>query len=142
MCTECWSEEDPYIYPVPAGDVEYGYGEANCPCSGCEELYGRPAVMTPPKSCIQDSAGLLARTLQGKNNDYRVDGEFSNFERAADFASTAPIKVMMTQIAIKYTRIQGGLRSDESFNYESLKDSLLDLAGYAVIAHAYLSKDS
>lgn len=123
MCTDCWTQEDPYDYPMPGPRESESVAVSNEPL-------------------IQQSAGLLARTLQGKNNDYRVDGEFSNFERAADFASTAPIKVMMTQIAIKYTRIQGGLRSDESFNYESLKDSLLDLAGYAVIAHAYLSKDS
>lgn len=86
---------------------------------------------------IQESVALLGRTLKNKNEDYKVDTEFSNFEQAAEFAGISPFQVMLAQIGIKYTRVKG-LQNFESTNYESLKDSLLDLAGYAIITHAYL----
>jgi hypothetical protein len=90
-----------------------------------------------PNSYIQSSAKLLAETLSGKNGDYAPSGEFSNFEEAAEFADIKPHEVMLAQIGIKYSRIKRLLQTDTSAVYESIQDSLLDLAGYAVIAHAY-----
>lgn len=90
-----------------------------------------------PDSYIQSSARLLAETLLSKNEDYRVQGEFSNFERAADFSCITVMDVLLTQIAIKFTRIQG-MNDLITPNNESVKDSLLDLAGYAIIAHAWM----
>jgi hypothetical protein len=90
-----------------------------------------------PNSYIQSSAKLLAETLSGKNGDYAPSGEFSNFEEAAKFAGVEVHEVMLAQIAIKYSRIQRLYDKDASATYESIQDSLLDLAGYAVIAHAY-----
>lgn len=110
-------------------------------CWDCREEFDdaeEERVTNPdPNSYIQSSARLLAETLSSKNEDYRVQGEFSNFERAAEFAMTDPMTVMMAQLAIKVTRIEG-LTSFGKPNHESLKDSFLDLAGYAIIAHAYL----
>lgn len=93
-----------------------------------------------PNSYIQASAETLADTLLSKNSDYAPSGEFSNFERAAEAADVSALKVMAVQAAIKMTRIQSILstKSEGPLN-ESLKDSFLDLAGYAIIAHAYLS---
>lgn len=88
---------------------------------------------------IQKSVQLLAETLAGKNQDYTAGrGEFYNFERSAEFANVLTLDVMLTQVGIKFTRIEG-LHGGPTPNNESLKDSLLDLAGYAVIAHAHLS---
>lgn len=96
-------------------------------------------------SNIQRSAKLLAETLQGKNQDYTANrGEFFNFEKAAEIADTVPFDVMTGQIGIKVTRLQSlvrNLNNGQTPNNEGLKDTLLDLAGYAVIAHAYLSQD-
>jgi len=89
-----------------------------------------------PNSYIQSSARLLAETLSGKNGDYAPGGEFSNFEEAAEFAELTPLGVMLTQIGIKYSRVKSLTRKGRA-NYESIQDSLLDLAGYAIIAHAY-----
>lgn len=87
---------------------------------------------------IQKSVQLLADTLASKNQDYTGGrGEFFNFEKAAQIASVNPLDVMMSQIGIKVTRLQG-LRGEDAQN-EPFIDSLLDLAGYALIAHAYLS---
>lgn len=94
-------------------------------------------------SYIQRSAEHLAEVLQGKNRDYTADmGEFYNFERAGKFAGTSPMRAILTQIGIKYTRIDA--LSNHAGNVvmnEPLKDSLLDLAGYALIAHAWLSRE-
>lgn len=99
----------------------------------------REAEMTSkdPNSYIQASAEQLAETLLSKNQDYAPTGEFSNFEKAAEVAGISALHVMAAQAAIKMTRIQSLMRGPQSF--ESLVDSFLDLAGYAIIAHAYLS---
>lgn len=94
---------------------------------------------------IQKSVQLLADTLVGKNQDYTGGrGEFFNFEKAAEFVSGGadPLFVMLTQLGIKVTRLDSLLLGDHDqviTNFEGIKDTLLDLAGYAVIAHAYLS---
>lgn len=91
-------------------------------------------------SSIQLSAQILKDVLSRKNRDYAGNvGEFYNFQRTAEFAKIAPFDVMLAQIGIKFTRIENLNVDPEIVNNESLKDSLLDLAGYAIIAHAYLS---
>lgn len=96
-------------------------------------------------SSIQRSAELLAETLRGKNQDYTADrGEFFNFQKAAEIANTVPFDVMIGQIGIKVTRLESlvrGISAGQTPNNEGLKDTLLDLAGYSIIAHAYLSQD-
>ena len=89
-------------------------------------------------SYIQASAETLAETLLSKNSDYAPTGEFSNFEKAAEIADITPLKAMTVQAAIKMTRVQSLVESNLNHQNESLKDSFLDLAGYAIIAHAYL----
>lgn len=149
MCEQCWDEdeadvEDEVNFICGCCDT---IGIEYCDCAECmqsHDSFYHPEPIEPEpvkaRSFIQESAGVLCKVLAGKNEDYKVDTEFSNFERAAEFAATSPFGVMMAQIAIKYTRIQG-MREESAYNYESLKDSLMDLAGYAIIAHAYLSKD-
>lgn len=96
------------------------------------------AVMKDRTSFIQGVAEELKLTLSGKNQDYAPGGEFSNFERSAEFASIEPFELILAQIGIKYTRIDGLTGSFQTPNNESLRDSFLDLAGYAVIAAAWL----
>lgn len=91
-----------------------------------------------PNSYIQASAEALAETLASKNQDYAPTGEFSNFETAADVAGISVLQLITAQIAIKMTRIKT-LRAATSVSNEPLKDSFLDLAGYATIGHAWLS---
>jgi hypothetical protein len=86
-------------------------------------------------SWIQKAIVELSDTLEGKNEDYRIDGEFSNFEFAANIAGVTTDEVMLTQIAIKIGRLMG-LRDDP--NNESYEDSVKDLAGYALILYGYL----
>jgi hypothetical protein len=82
----------------------------------------------------------LEATLQSKNEDYRIDSEFSNFEFAADVAGLLPEDVLTIQVGIKLGRLKG-LQEDP--NNESRLDTLKDLAGYAIIfyAHALAAAD-
>lgn len=92
-----------------------------------------------PNSFIAASAEHLAETLTKKNSDYAPTGEFSNFEKSAEFAGITPLQLMLAQISIKMTRIETLFEDNgKQANNEPLIDSLLDLAGYSVIAHAYL----
>lgn len=87
-------------------------------------------------SFIQRAVEELGETLQSKNQDYRIDGEFSNFEFVAELFDTraATSNIILTQIGIKLGRLKG-LPLDP--NNESRLDTLKDLAGYAIILYAH-----
>lgn len=89
-------------------------------------------------SYISRALESLILTLKSKNDDYKIDGEFSNFEFAADVvAGVSPEVVMLTQLGIKLGRLQGLPKNP---NNESRLDTYKDLAGYAVILYAYALK--
>lgn len=119
-----------------------GYGG----CIACRDkmsMDGRhmeePVIDIPEVgSHIQAVAEELRLTLVSKNGDYAPSGEFSNFELSAAFAGIEPFNLILAQAAIKMTRINNLHLNDSYGNNESLRDSLLDLAGYAVIAAAFL----
>lgn len=85
----------------------------------------------------------LKRTLQTKNNDYKLNSEFSNFYFAADIAGTSAHDVILGQIGIKIGRIKGLLQKNgDDINHEALLDSYQDLAGYAIILYALKLKEA
>lgn len=92
---------------------------------------------------IQRSVQLLADVLSKKNSDYTGGrGEFYNFEKSAELVGISPAQAIMIEIAKKVTRLDSLIRLLEyghAPSNESMKDTLLDLAGYAIIAHAHLS---
>lgn len=90
-----------------------------------------------PESFIETALADLGITLEQKNSDYKIDGEFSNFEYAAEIAGTDTLGAIMTQIGIKLGRLKG--LPEEVYN-ESKLDTFKDLAGYAVILYAYAMK--
>ena len=88
-----------------------------------------------PNSWIDAAIEDLRQTLAAKNHDYKIDGEFSNFEYAAELSGSDVLGVMMTQIGIKLGRLKG--LPEEVYN-EPKVDTYKDLAGYAVILYAYI----
>lgn len=89
-------------------------------------------------SYIQTAAKQLVDTLARKNSDYAPTDEFSNFRMAAELAGLQAWDAMLIQIGIKYSRLMNlvseGVGSAE---FEGVRDTLMDLAGYAVIAAGY-----
>lgn len=94
--------------------------------------------MDSPDSWIEAALEELTHTLAGKNEDYRIDGEFSNFEYAAKISGVDTIDIIMNQLAIKLGRLKG-LAGKSFVNNESVLDTYKDLAGYAIIAYAYVA---
>lgn len=87
-------------------------------------------------SYMEAALAELQSVLVERNRDYKIDGEFSNFEFAARVADLLPEDVMISQLAIKLGRIKG-LKVKGSVNQDALLDSYKDLAGYATILFAY-----
>lgn len=86
---------------------------------------------------IESALISLEHTLSNKNHDYKIDGEFSNFEYASEISGMDVIPVMLTQIGIKLGRLKG---LPEDVRNESKLDTYKDLAGYAVILYGYALK--
>lgn len=130
--------------------------EALCNCWQDEHWRGAPGCVTQTNTESQPTedvkvdrdtltegcrisavAAELMDTLIKKNADYAGGQEFLNFEGAAEFAGIEPFELILAQIGIKYTRI-ANLHGGDAPENESLRDSFVDLAGYAVIAAAWL----
>jgi hypothetical protein len=103
--------------------------------SNTQRLEG--SLSSDPNSWIEVAVYELLATLASKNQDYRIDGEFSNFEHTAALVDTTPENVMLTQVGIKIGRLNGLRRSGATPNHEGLLDTCKDLAGYAIILYAY-----
>lgn len=91
---------------------------------------------------IQNAANELATVLSRKNKDYAPTDEFSNFSMAGELAGVTAWEAMLVQIGIKYTRLLGLVDGRSEPEFESVRDTLLDLAGYAVIAGAWLDREA
>lgn len=85
---------------------------------------------------IQDVVNELATMLVRKNEDYAPADEFSNFRQAGELAGVDVDTAILVQVGIKYTRLMKLVHSDTP-NFESVRDTFMDLAGYALIAAAY-----
>lgn len=93
--------------------------------------------MNDPNSWIEGALEELKITLAIKNADYRIDGEFSNFEYTAALVDGKTEDVILTQVGVKLGRLNGLRRSGDYPQNESVLDTYKDLAGYAVILYAY-----
>ena len=99
------------------------------------------SVLVSAPSSIETALANLGSVLQRKNSDYKVtSSEFSNFHYAADVAGVSTREAILTQIGIKLGRLKGLTQKDQDPNWESIEDTTMDLAGYAVILYAYYLK--
>lgn len=87
-------------------------------------------------SSAERALNSLKDLLVSKNEDYRIDGEFSNFEFAAKVAGVSVETVFLVQIGIKMGRLMGARRSK---NNESYEDTIVDLNGYTTLYNAYIN---
>lgn len=80
----------------------------------------------------------LGRLYDKKNSDYALSGSpYSNFKQAASTAGVSVDEVFRTMIGIKLTRLVSLQNENKPINFESLSDTILDLANYACIYAAY-----
>ncbi len=90
-------------------------------------------------SYIEAAALEALRVMKGKNQDYAPTTEFSNFEKAAEFAGVTVREVIRVQIGIKLTRFQA-LSDGRCVQNEAVDDTLMDLQNYINILRAWDAK--
>jgi hypothetical protein len=80
------------------------------------------------------------RILISKGNDYAGEDRLSNFKRAGAICGLTPAQNCLSLIATKVARLGVLLSGREPVN-ESVRDSIIDLANYAVLLDMIVSED-
>ena len=77
--------------------------------------------------------------LKRKNADYAgPKGEYNNFEFCEKLGVCTTEEGLVVRISDKMTRICNLLKADAQVKDESIKDTLLDMANYAMILASYI----
>lgn len=92
-------------------------------------------------SYIEAAALEALRIMKGKNSDYAPTTEFSNFEKAAEYAGVTVEEAIDVMIGIKMTRAEA-LSDGRQINNEALDDTLMDWQNYINIRRAWRIKNS
>jgi len=79
-------------------------------------------------------------TLLKKGNDYADEDRLSNFKRAGSIISISPEQNCLSLIATKVARLGVLLTGNKNPDNESIRDSILDLANYAILLDALLDE--
>ena len=80
-----------------------------------------------------DTTALMLDTIVRKGQDYANADVLSNFKTSSAIIGTTPELCCLNMIAIKVARLGVLLRSQNSPNNESIRDSVLDLANYSIL---------
>jgi len=78
--------------------------------------------------------------LLRKGNDYANEDRLSNFKLAGSIAGGNAATNCLNMIATKVARLGNLLTSDKIPVNESINDSVIDLANYAVLLHMILNE--
>lgn len=85
--------------------------------------------------------GQMGDILVKKGKDYGNEDCLSNFKLAGTIAGLTPELNCLSLIATKVARLGVLLNSKNDPNNESIDDSVLDLANYAILLHMLLSEN-
>jgi len=83
----------------------------------------------------------MRRVLESKGNDYANDDRLSNFKLSGAISGICAEKCCLNLIAIKVARLGVLLNSGNVPNNESVRDSIKDLANYAVLLDMIISEN-
>ncbi len=78
-----------------------------------------------------------ASVMELKRQDYTTSEWSDNFELAAMLAGTDVRTVLMVMIGTKVARLQALFTRGKGPNFESVEDTLVDLANYAALLAAW-----
>lgn len=82
---------------------------------------------------IESFIQKMKEALGSKGNDYANEDRLSNFKLAGNICGLTPEQNCLSLIATKVARLGVLLKDGKRANNESISDSLLDLANYAVL---------
>ena len=92
---------------------------------------------------VPEMLTVLQHLPAAKSHDYAQDGNpFSNFEEAATSAGVSVDTVFAVMMGIKQARLKELQAAHKTPHHESLDDTRVDLALYAVLRAAYARKQS
>lgn len=75
----------------------------------------------------------MRQTMLNKGNDYANHDRLSNFKLAGSITGIGASMNCLNLIATKVARLGVLLNADGNPNYESVRDSVLDMAVYAIL---------
>jgi len=82
---------------------------------------------------IAEFFNKMEKTIMSKGNDYANEDRLSNFKLAGAISGLSAEQNCLSLIATKVARLGVLLKSDTPAENESIEDSLIDLANYAVL---------
>jgi hypothetical protein len=85
------------------------------------------------KQHVEDFLEKIRQMILKKGDDYSNQDRLSTFKLAGAITGLDARMICVNQIAIKVSRLGVLVGSGKSSEYESLRDSILDLASYAVL---------
>lgn len=95
------------------------------------------------KDDLEKKIELLKKTLENKNSDYNssTDDNLKCFNNSKKLGIT-PLQGLVVRLGDKYERICSLIKKgDVSVKDESIKDTLLDLAGYSILGLILLEQE-
>lgn len=91
------------------------------------------------QQALKSFASRMEQTLLKKGNDYAaLSDRLSNFKLSGAICNLTAEQVCLSLIATKVSRLGNLLGANLPPDNESIDDSLLDLANYAVLLHMLL----
>ena len=88
---------------------------------------------THQEAHIEEFTDKMKAIILSKGNDYANDDRLSNFKLAGAISGLTPEQNCLSLIATKVARLGVLLKSNTPAENESIEDSLIDLANYAVL---------
>lgn len=82
----------------------------------------------------------MHQVLMGKGDDYANSDRLSNFKVVGNICGISAEMSCLTLVATKVARLGVLLHSKKAPNNESIRDSVLDLANYAVLLDMILTE--
>lgn len=83
----------------------------------------------------------MKETLAGKGHDYTNTDPLENF-KLLDSHGVSPVESALVLINIKINRLNNLLLSNKKPKYESVEDTIKDLANYAVLLQCIIDEPS
>lgn len=83
----------------------------------------------------------MSYILFNKGSDYANEDRLSNFKLAGSIAGGDAASNCLNLIATKVARLGNLLSNKKAVYYESVNDSIIDLANYAVLLHMIVNEE-
>lgn len=91
-------------------------------------------TFTESKVILADQIAAIEKTLSQKGADYtKGKDSLEVFKKIGHLSDLSPLDVCKMFVCAKVVRISNLLQEQDSPNYESIRDSFLDLQCYAIL---------